>query len=72
MSHRNIGIRGMTREVTEVQDWVSTVMEAPWEGTFEEYLKDGQVRTRARHHTAPQHAAPRRAPRTQYGTMHGA
>eukprot|EP00620_Florenciella_sp_RCC1587_P000080 CAMPEP_0182600942 /NCGR_PEP_ID=MMETSP1324-20130603/91236_1 /TAXON_ID=236786 /ORGANISM="Florenciella sp., Strain RCC1587" /LENGTH=316 /DNA_ID=CAMNT_0024818851 /DNA_START=82 /DNA_END=1032 /DNA_ORIENTATION=+ len=43
MSHRNLGIKGMAREVAEVQEWVSTVMETPWEGTFEEYLKDGQV-----------------------------
>ena len=43
MSHRNLGIKGMTREVAEVQEWVSTVMETPWEGTFEEFLKDGQV-----------------------------
>ena len=66
MSHRNLGIKGMAREVAEAQEWVSTVMETPWEGTFEEYLKDGQVRrtllerppttganTRTRRHPAP-------------------
>jgi len=67
MSHRNLGIKGMAREVAEVQEWVSTVMETPWEGTFEEYLKDGQVRrtllkrppatstnARTRRHPAPE------------------
>ena len=41
---RNTGIKAMGREVAEAQEWVSTIMETPWEGTFEEYLKDGQVR----------------------------
>ena len=24
-------------------EWVSTILEQPWEGSFEDYLRDGQV-----------------------------